>query len=80
MIRSFWVMTILLLLLAAGAGVHYLRFDQQAYVKPLQALSSLTYRTGLSLGKAYYESATVYGTIAYPEMQPINRMDFVYAK
>ena len=80
MIRSFWMMTLLLFLLAAGAGMHYLRFDRQAHLKSLQSLSLLTHRTALSFGKAYYESSTLYGNIAYPEMPVINRMDFVYAK
>ena len=74
------MMTLLLLVLLTVAGVHSLRFDQQEHVKPLQALSLLTHHEGLSLGKAYYESETAYGNVAYPEMQPINRMDFVYAK
>jgi len=79
-VQRFWVMTLLLFLLVAAAGVHYLRFDRQTHVRPLQNLASLTHRSALSLGQAYYESSTAYGNIVYPEMPVINRMDFVYAK
>ena len=80
MVRSFWVMTVLLLLLIAGVEVHYLRFDPARIDTPLEALSTLTERTGLSLGRAYYEPIASQGNIAYPEMQAIDRMDFVYGK
>ncbi len=72
------MMTALLLLFVVGAGVHYLRFDADKVDKSLDALASLTHRSEASLGRAYYESADAYGNSAYPEMQAIDRMDFVY--
>ena len=80
MIRQFWMMTALLLLFVVGVGVHYLRFDPDKVGRSLNALASLTQRTEVSLGRAYYESADAYGNSAYPEMQTIDRMDFVYEK
>ena len=80
MTGRFWVMTALLLLFVAGASVHYLRFDAGKVDKSLNALASLTQHSGASLGRAYYESADAYGNSAYPEMQAIDRMDFVYEK
>jgi len=80
MIRSFWMMTLFLLLLLVGTGVHYLSFDPAKIDTPLEALTSLTSHAGLSLGRAYDEPIASQGNIAYPEMQPIDRMDFVYAK
>ncbi len=73
-------MTALLLLFVLGVGVHYLCFDAGKVDKLLNALASLTHRSEVSLGRAYYESANAYGNSAYPEMQPIDRMDFVYEK
>jgi len=63
-----------------GTGVHYLSFDLAKIDTPLESLTSLTNYTGLSLGRAYYEQVASEGNIAYPEMQTINRMDFVYAE
>ena len=73
-------MTALLLLFVVGASVHYLRFDTGRVDRSLSALASLTHRSEISLGRAYYESADAYGNSAYPEMQAIDRMDFVYEK
>ena len=73
-------MVILLLLLVAGTSLHYLGFDRSETSVPLVALAKVTQRTGLSLSQAYYESSVSGTNIAYPEMQGINRMDFVYVK
>jgi len=80
-------MTVMLVLLVVGVGIHYLRFDPAQIDTPLKTLSLLTKCTGASLGRAYYEPTTHCSpltahssNIAYPEMQAIDRMDFVYAK
>jgi len=80
MVGKFWIMTLSLLLLAAAAGVHYLQADRDLQVQALQHLSAVTQQSGLSLGRAYYEREGALGNIAYPEMPPIDRMDFVYAQ
>ncbi len=80
MIRSFWMMTLFLLLLLVGVVVHYLSFDPAKIDTPLGALTSLTNHAELSLGRAYDEPIAAQGNIAYPEMQAIDRMDFVYEK
>ena len=74
------MMVILLLLLVAGTSLHYLGFDRSEVSEPLVALAKVTQRTGLSLAQAYYEPSVSGTNIAYPEMQGINRMDFVYVK
>jgi len=87
MIRTFWVLVLLLSLLVGGVVVHYLRSDAQAALRPLVALSGLSRCAGLSLGRSYAEPVrrcamqpAAYGNLVYPEMQPIDSMGFVYAK
>jgi len=86
-IRTFWLMVSVLLCLLAGVGVHYLRFDPAEITRPLEGVAMLTGCTGPSLGRAYYEisaSCTPHrmylSNIAYPEMDAIDRMDFVYVE
>jgi hypothetical protein len=74
------MMTLFLLLLLVGTGVHYLSFDPAKIDTPLEALTSLTNYAELSLGRAYDEATAAQGNIAYPEMQAIDRMDFVYVE
>jgi len=86
-IRPFWIMTVLLLGLLTGVGIHYLRFDRDSVLETLASLAEVTRHTGLSFSVAYYEPDTTqywiqrtHSNIVYPEMEQINRMDFVYAQ
>jgi hypothetical protein len=77
------------MLLFLGAGVaammgHYLSYDAQVQTRALQQVSVLTKVPSASLSVAWYEPRVrLYQKAqnpAYPQLQPIDRMDFVYAE
>jgi len=75
---------VLLILVSGGATVHYWLFDSDSVDDALSSIVGVTHMAELSLSSSYYEPrvATMHTPtqISYPEMPPIDRMDFVYAK
>ncbi len=83
MIKNFWLMALLLVLMMAGVAVHYLTFDRDGVRDGLVSVGRLSGITSPAFSVACYEPRTPSdqrGNISYPEMPPIERMDFVYAE
>jgi hypothetical protein len=70
--------------LAAGVLLHYITYDGRKQESGLSRLTGLTGFSSPSLSVAYYEPRLLLHdeTInpAYPQMQPIDKMDLVYEK
>lgn len=88
MLKLFYLLSSLLLLMTISIGMHYALGDRQAITDRVNAVARMTRMTSPSLSVAYYErriESRVQGiddtiNLAYPEMMPVERMDFVYAK
>ena len=84
MIKPFFVSIGLLVMLVGMLSIHYLYSNDDTLQKILQNISSITQVSSASLSVVYYEQRVLFYETAtnpaYPQMQPINRMDFVYEK
>ena len=88
MVKAFYLVASLLLLMIISAGAHYTLGDRQAVADKVNAIARMTRMTSPSLSVAYYEQRVESraegiekaANIAYPEMMPLDRMDFVYEK
>ncbi len=73
-----------MVLLTSGILLHYMTYDASMRTGRLASLVELTGFSSPSLSVAYYEPRLfLYDEAvnpAYPEMQPINKMDLVYEK
>jgi hypothetical protein len=83
MLKPFFVLVTLLVFMAGGVSIHYLLHPHG----PENTMISLVKLTGLvspSLSVTYYEPRILFFeeavNPAYPQMQPINKMDLVYAR
>ncbi len=76
-------MLFLLLLIGLTVG-HYLSYNRAKSEEILSAVSTLSQISSPSLSVAYYEPRLlIFDRVvnpSYPEMTPINRMDFIYEK
>ncbi len=74
----------IMMFLAAGVLLHSMTYDGSRETSRLLSLVEVTGLSSPSLSVAFYEPRVfLYDeTInpAYPQMQPINRMDFIYGK
>jgi len=84
MIKPFFVLVMLLILSATLVVGHYLSYNRQMLQEEDQKITALTQFSTPSLSVAYYEPRILFyesaSNPANPQMQPINRMDFVYEK
>lgn len=84
MIKPFYVAGSLLLLIIMVVGAHYTLGGRKGVTDGVNAVAGLTRMSSPSFSVAYYEprieGIQKAGNIAYPEMMPLDRMDFVYAK
>ena len=84
MIKPFYAAGTLLLLIIIAMGVHYTLGDRKSVSDGINAVAGITRISSPSFSVAYYEprigGVKEAGNIAYPEMMPLDRMDFVYAK
>ncbi len=83
MIRNFWVMVMMLVLMVGGVAVHYLSFDRSRIDRGVVSGAALLRAVFPAFSVAYYEPRTPYDSHnnpAYPEMEQINKMDFVYER
>ncbi len=84
MIKPFYVAGSLLLLIIMIIGAHYALGGREDVTDGINAVAGLTRMSSPSFSVAYYEprirGVEEAGNIAYPEMMPLDRMDFVYAK
>lgn len=73
-----------LTLLAGVAAAHYWFYDRAAPLKRMEQTTALTQIVSPALGVTYAEPRLLLyeapSNPAYPQMPPINRMDFVYAE
>jgi len=83
MLKPFFVLITLLLFMVGGVSMHYLLRSHDSE----HTMISLVKLTGLaspSLSVAYYEPRILFFdkavNPAYPQMQPINKTELVYAK
>jgi len=85
MLKRLYLLVALLSLLVVFVIAHYSMFSQRGRItEAVNQIAEITQMVSLSLGSAYYEPRVrrvgEYGNPVYPEMIPINRMDFVYAR
>jgi len=84
MIKLFYAVGALLLLIIIVMGVHYILGDRKSVSDGVNAVAGLTRISSPSFSVAYCEprigGVEEAVNIAYPEMMPLDRMDFVYAK
>lgn len=84
MAKQFLVSVLLLLLLTGSMFLHYAVNNTLTGQQELGVLVGLTGVRTPSLSTAYYEPRVMpyqhVANPAYPHMQAINRMDFVYAE
>lgn len=84
MIKLFFILVSLLMLMVGIAFIHYAGTSSQASQQDLERISTVTQIVSPSLSVAYYEPRVLFvekgSNPAYPQMQPIDKMDFVYAK
>ena len=84
MIKPFYAVGALLLLITIAMGAHYILGDRKSVSDGINTVAGLTRISSPSFSVAYCEPRTggvkEADNIAYPEMMPLNRMDFVYAK
>jgi len=84
MIRPFFVLVCIMAVLISGILLHYATYDISGQRSRLSSLVILTGLAAPSLSVAYYEPRILLydeaANPAYPQMQPINRMDLVYGK
>jgi hypothetical protein len=83
MIKPFMVTAGMLLVMICAVGIHYLHTVTQTDVpRTLAAVTELTGLSSPALSTAFYEPRVLHRqkveNPAYPQMLPINRMDFVY--
>jgi len=83
MVQAFFTAAVLLIISIGAMFGHYLYKDTQLLQDHIQKITILTKGSTLSFSTAYYEPRIAIQTSsnpAYPQMQTINRMDFIYAK
>ena len=83
MVRAFYVLVALLLSSVLAVASHYLFFDREHVESRLLAVANLSKIVSPSLAVTYYEPRVLAvesaSNPAYPEMQTINKQDFIYA-
>jgi len=84
MIKSFLILLSLLCVLVVITIGHYLSYDREAVEHRIEDISSLSKLSSLSWSVGYHEPR-IQGhkrdkNLAYPQMQAINKMDFIYAQ
>ncbi len=84
MIKPFFAVVALLLLSAGLVLSHYFVYDYETEQTSLQRMGALVHFSSPALSVAYYEPRVLFfeeaENPAYPQMQAINKMDFVYEK
>jgi len=88
MVKAFYLAASLLFLMTLIVGMHYIFTDRVDVTGKLSAVAGLTRMGSPSLSVAYYEQriesrvqeVEKENNIIYPEMMPVDRMDFVYEK
>lgn len=83
MVREFYILMFLLLLTVTALVVHYFSYHTATRFETLRQVTGVTGDASPSLSTAFYEPGRL-GVAAvhpaYPEMQTINRLDFVYVE
>jgi hypothetical protein len=84
MIKPFLVLISVLIGSIIMVFIHYSYYDAQISLSSLQRVTAITHISSPSLSVAYYEPRIMLDkrieNPAYPQMQAINKMDFIYAK
>ena len=75
MIKSFLILTLLLITMFITISLHYFQSSTEHKAEALKTLTQLTHDSKLSLSVAYDES---YYNPSYPEMPNLKKMDFIY--
>ncbi len=83
MIKLFYAIGSILLLIIFAIGVHYTLGDRSGITERVNAVVALTRMSSPSFSVAYYEprvrGVEKSDNVAYPEMISLDRMGFVYA-
>lgn len=83
MLKPFFILVTLLIFMLGGMSMHYLLHHHRS-VNTIAGIVKLTGLVSPSLSVAYYEPRVLFFeeavNPAYPQMQPINKMDLVYGR
>jgi len=83
MLKPFFVLVSLLIFMLGGMSMHYLLYPH-GLENTMTGIVKLTGLVSPSLSVAYYEPRVLFFeeavNPAYPQMQPINKMDLVYGR
>ena len=84
MVKQFFISVSMLLFMIGAIALHYITFDTQTAHAKLSEIVAITKLPSPSLSVAFYEPRVFLleqaRHPAYPQMQVINKMDFVYAQ
>ena len=84
MLKQFLGLILFMGILLSVVFMHYNTYNADTQKMSISAVVKLTKLTSPSFSVAYYEPRVLFydGCVnpAYPQMQAINKMDFVYAK
>lgn len=83
MLKPFFFLVTLLIFMLGGMSIHYV-LHQDSSENTIAGIVKLTGLASPSLSVAYYEPRVLFFeeavNPAYPQMQPINKMDLVYGR
>jgi len=84
LIKEFFILFSVMMLLTGGMLLHYATYDNTATQSALVRVVGVTKLSSPAFSVAYYEPRIyLYDesiNSAYPQMQPISKMDLVYEK
>ena len=84
MVKRLYLVGLFLFSFVVLVFAHYLFSDAQQVTDATNRIVAMTHMASLSLGAAYYEPRVERiksgDNPIYPEMMPLGRMDFVYAR
>ncbi|SFV90942.1 hypothetical protein MNB_SV-4-496 [hydrothermal vent metagenome] len=82
--KQFFISVSILLFMIGAIALHYITFDTQTVHTKLSEIVAITKLPSPSLSVAFYEPRVFLlehaRHPAYPQMQAIDKMDFVYAQ
>jgi len=84
MLRPFAFLALFLLLLITSTLSHYILYNEVVKTKKILSIVNLTKLSSPAFSSAFYEPRKLFSSDisnpAYPQMQTINKMDFIYDK
>jgi len=84
MLKQFLALALFIIILFCAVLVHYNTYEYNTQKDHMLAVNKFTKLSSISLSVAYNEPRVLFydesNNPAYPQMQDMNKMDFIYAK